>query len=202
MNKKTLLLAVVVCVMVLCYNPKPVFGAAPPTDAECVITVNVASIVEWSAEDFAPIDLDDQSGSQITSKADVSEGFITLTLWTNSNITLGADNTLHGPAELTHSRGDLDGNEDTLVTKYMLSTDGDGDPQTGADEDAVTASGSDVWEVYNTFLTPALAVTHFNTDGNVIVRLDVQATNDDNNVADVGLYEATQTITATWIEDN
>ena len=119
-------------------------------------------------------------------------------MWINCNVAISANNTASGPAELT------DGT-DILVTKYKISTDGDGDPATGATGTAVSNSNSDVWTEYDSFLATALQLTHFNTDGSVELTLEVEASNDPTGhkeVADSGDYTATQTITATWVSDN
>jgi hypothetical protein len=204
MNKTMLLVLTVICVVALSYYTSPAFGDAGQHDhATCDITVTVESIVEWEGVDneFPGIAL-----ANITAQNSSPSGSAVLTLWTNSNVTLTADNT--NLSQLTHQRGDGAPVEDTLVTWYKISTDGDGDPATGADSTAVTASASDVWTLHNLFLTAplaSLAITHFNGDGNVEVTLEVQATNEVTghmNVADVGLYEATQTITATWASEN
>ena len=195
MNKTMLLLLTVICVMVISYNPRPAFGDTGQNDAAtCDVNVIVDTIIEWEGANFAPIHL-----AHITAQASAPEGSSHYTLWTNCNVALSANNTT--ASQLTHQRGG-GANEDTLVTKYKISTDGDGDPNTGADSTAVQASHSDVYRTYDAFLTTALAITHFNTDGSAEVTLNVQATNDGDNVADTGNYEAVQTITATWGTDN
>jgi len=183
-----------ICVLVLvCLTGKVAFAADPGADAAtCAISVTVASIIEWEGANFAAIDLDAQEAA-ISAKAHTPEGSAAYTLWTNCNVELGADNT--GTSQLT------DGT-DVLITKYKISTDGDGDPETGAAAGAVTASSSDVYTVHNSFLSTALAITHFNTDGSAEVTLEVEASNEADEVADSGSYTATQTITATWTSDN
>ena len=195
MNKTMLLLLTVICVIVISYNPRPAFGGTGQNDAAtCDVNVIVDTIIEWEGANFAPIHL-----AHITAQASAPEDSKHYTLWTNCNVALSANNTT--TAQLTHSRGG-GAMEDTLVTKYKISTDGDGDPNTGATAGAVSASGSNDWKTYDQFLSTALAITHFNTDGSVEVTLNVQATNDADNVADTGNYEAVQTITATWVSDN
>ncbi|HBG25496.1 MAG: hypothetical protein A2Y10_14575 [Planctomycetes bacterium GWF2_41_51] len=188
-----------VCAVILGYNPKPAISADPGDDtATCAISVTVDTIIEWEGANFAAIDLDAQEG-HLTAQSSSPEGTSVYTLWTNCNLTLSADNT--ATAQLTHQRGG-GANEDALVTKYKLSTDGAGVIATGATVGAVGASGSNAYVLHNLFLATPLDITHFNTDGAVEVTLDVEATHDTDNVADSGLYEATQTITAAWASDN
>jgi len=203
MNKTKTLLVMAVCFIVLSYSLRPVFGDDAGSDpATCDITITVDSIVEWegtnsqgTAEPMPDITLAD-----ITDQASAPEGTSTLTLYTNSNIIITADNT--DAAELTHQR-DVSGHEDTLVTMYKISTDEAGVTATGATLSDVAACSASTWTVYSSFLTPTgLAITHYNTDGAVDVTLSVQATNDSGNVADTGSYLATQTLTATWVSDH
>lgn len=177
----------------VCITGNVAFGADPgPDSATCAISVTVNSIIEWEGANFAAIDLDSQEAA-ISAKAHTPEGSAAYTLWTNCNVELSADNT--GTSQLT------DGT-DTLITKYKISTDGDGDPASGADAADVAASGSDAYVVHSSFLSTALAITHFNTDGSVEVTLEVEASNEADEVADSGSYTATQTITATWTSDD
>jgi len=193
-----LLLLSAICLAVIVFTVELAFADDPgPDTAECDITVTVASIIEWDG-DFPAIDLDSQE-STLDSQADSPEGTSTFTLWTNCNLTLSSDQTVL--SQLYHSRGG-GANEDTLVTKYKISTDEAGVTATGATAAAVAASSSDTWTVHSDFLDTALAITHFNTDGAVEVTLEVEATNDSDNVADSGAYEATQTITTAWVSDN
>ena len=164
------------------------FAADPGDDsATCAVSVTVASIIEWEGGNFAAL-----APADITAQASAPTDSETYTLWTNCNVTLTATNT--DLAELTHSR-DGGAMEDTLVTKYKIAFDGDGATATGGTDSAD-------WILYSSFLSPALEITHFNTDGAVEVTLYVQATNDSDNVADTGLYQAVQTITAAWASDN
>ncbi len=193
MNKAKILLLIVICVMAICYNPKAAFAADPgPDAATCDITITVDSIIEWEGLAFAAINLDSQESS-ISAQADSPEGSSVYALWTNCNVALSADNT--ATAQLT------DGT-DVLVTKYKISTDGDGVAATGATAAAIAASGSDTYTLHNLFLATPLDIAHFNTDGAVEVTLAIEATNDTDEVSDSGNYTATQTITATWVSDN
>jgi hypothetical protein len=196
----------VICVMALSYYAGPAFGADPGSkDVTCDISVTVDTIIEWDTHDFATfvIDLDAQNNGHIIAQGTILEGSATTTLWTNCNVKLSADNlTDPNMALLTHQRTDTHGHHDALVTKYKITTDGDGDPYTGATLGAIGASSSTTWTDYDQFIATPLAITHVNTDGNVEVTLWVQASNDTDNVADAGLYTATQTITAAWDSDN
>lgn len=199
MNNLTKLLRLgAICIAVTFFTVELAFAADPGADAAtCAISVTVASIIEWDA-DFPAIDLDSQE-STLDSQADSPEGTSTFTLWTNCNLTLSSDQT--NAAQLYHNRGG-GATEDTLVTKYKISTDEAGVTATGATAAAVATSGSDAYLVHSSFLTAALAITHFNTDGAVEVTLEVEATNDADNVADTGAYSCVQTITTAWVSDN
>ena len=199
MNSLTkLLLLSAICIAVITFTVELALAADPGAkEATCAITVTVDTIIEWDG-DFPAIDLDSQE-STLDSQGDSPEGTSTFTLWTNCNLTLSSDQT--ALSQLYHSR-DGGANEDTLVTKYKISTDEAGVTATGATAAAVTASSSDTYTVHSSFLSTALAITHFNTDGAVEVTLEVEATNDSDNVADSGAYEATQTITTAWVSDN
>jgi hypothetical protein len=205
MNKTMLFVLTAICVMAFSYYASPVFGdSGGSDDATCAINVTVDSIIEWEGANFAAINLNTQA-AHITAQAQAPAGSAVYTLWTNSNVALSADNTT--ASQLTHSRGGGAGVEDTLVTKYMIHTDGDGDAiagisKTGATDVALAASAATAWTTYNNFLATPLAISHYNTDGATEVTLEVQATNDTDNVADRGAYTAVQTITATWVSDN
>lgn len=191
------LFLLLICVLV-CFTGKIAFAADPGDDAAtCAVSVTVTTIVEWDG-DFPAINLD-STESTLDSQADSPEGTSTFTLWTNANITLSSDQTT--ASQLFHQRGG-GANEDTLVTKYKIATDEAGVTATGATAADVATSGSDVYATYDTFLTAALAITHFNTDGAVEVTLSLEATNDSDNVADSGAYSGTQTITTAWVSDN
>ncbi|MGB8225444.1 MAG: hypothetical protein WCE45_01060 [Sedimentisphaerales bacterium] len=196
MNKfARFLLLTAICVIVISYSPMPAFGGNPGDDsATCAITVSVLSIIEWEGAAFPAIDIDAESDlAPIAAHADDPCGHSDFTLWTNCDVQLSADNT---------SLSRLTDGTDTLVTKYKILTDGDGDPCTGADAFAVGASSSDVFTLYSDFLAEPLDITHVNTDGSVEVTLWVQATNEDDEVSDSGDYTATQEITAAWVNDD
>lgn len=197
MNKfARFLLLTAICVIAISYSPMPVFGEDPGDSvATCAITVSVLSIIEWEGAAFPAIDIDAESAdAPIAAHADDPCGHSDFTLWTNCDVELSA-NIADNAARLT------DGT-DTLVTKYRILTDGDGDPCTGAATLAVAASSSDVFTLYSSFLSEPLDITHVPTDGSVEVTLWVQATNEADEVSDSGSYSATQTITAAWVNDD
>jgi len=79
----------------------------------------------------------------------------------------------------------------TLVTSYMLTDNGDGTNTTGgADQTSYT--------VYSSFLSPAYIITHVAGDGAVVITLYAKAENPSGEVADAGSYSAIQTLTAAW----
>lgn len=136
-------------------------------------------IMEWV--DFADILLSD-----ITSQAQTSQGNATVTLHTTGNAQISADET----AQLT------DGT-DTLVTEYKLTFDSAG----GTTGVGTGEGGGTEWQSYDVFLKTGTEgdVTYIADDNDVDVTLWVRASNNDNEVADSGLYGATQTLTVTWV---
>ena len=186
--KKKLLLLVFSAMIILIPVKLSLSAEVGPDSATCAVSVTVDSIIEWEGAAFPALVL-----AAITQQNSAPEDNDSFTLWTNCNVTLSANNT--AASQLT------DGT-DVLITKYKLTTDGDGTAASGADGDAVTASGSDAYALHNSFLTTPLAITHVNADGNVEVTLYAQATNDTDEVSDSGDYSATQTITATWASDD
>jgi len=147
----------------------------PPADATAAVTCTVAGIMEWSGN-FAGIDL-----ANITTQAGAVTGSAAVTLYTNGDVDISADNT--ATARLVNGSS-------VLVTEYRLEYDGDG----------VTATGGSTvdYTAYNSFLSSPSSITHISTDGAVGVTLKVRASNPASNVADAGAYTATQTLTATW----
>jgi hypothetical protein len=136
----------------------------------------------WHSTSVA-INIDSQTG-HITAQGDIREGSVVITLDVNgpleANIT--ADNST--TAQLHHG-------SDTLVTEYRLSFSGNGVTKTG---------GSDTsYETYDSFLkaTPA-NIKYVPGHDTVDVTLYVRASNVADNVADRGLYTATQILTVTW----
>ena len=151
-------------------------------DATASVTVTVADIMEWSGN-FSAIDLED-----ITTQTSAPTGSGTATLYTNGNVDITAD-IVGTEAQLALG---TDPNQ-TLVTSYMLTDDGGSDDGGGT---GGTDQGS--YTVYNLFLSPAYIITHVAGDGAVVIELHVEAKNELGDVADVGPYSATQTLTAAW----
>ena len=178
---------VLLAVLVLLLNVDPLFALDPgDSTADCIIQVTVDTIMEWVGN-FTTINL-----TTIDDQTDISAGLETQTIYANCNFEIGALNT---------TTAQLSSATDTLVTKYKLSSDGDGSSTTGATAGAIAASGSDTWTDYNNFLTTELAITHVDTDGAVVITLEVQATAPSGEVPDAGSYTATQTLTASWTSD-
>ncbi len=127
-------------------------------------------------DDFAPIVL-----SAISNQSDTPENSASATLYTSDDAEISADNS-------TTAR--LSFGIDDLVTEYRLSFDGDGSSATGGTPTS--------YETYNSFLTTAAAVTHVTDDNDVQITLYVRASNPAGEVADAGVYSATQTLTVQW----
>ncbi len=190
MKTKNRIFLVAACSVLLLSCSVKVYAADPGDSvATCDISLTVDSIIEWEGGAFPNINL-----TTITAHADSPEGQSNYTLWTNCNVTIAAD-TLTNDARLT------DGT-DTIRTEYQLSTDGDGDPATGADAAAIAASNSDEWTIHNLFLATPLLITHYNTDGGVEITLYVKAVQEADEVPDSGDYTAQQTLTAAWDSDD
>jgi len=185
---RKLLIALTV-VMALCLTMNLALAADPGDDtATADIEVTVNSILEWSAESYTKITLD-----AMTSEDATPEGSTVFTLYTNCNCEISADNTTAAELALT-----ADPNQ-TLVTSYKLTDDGDGSATTGGtDESGFTG--------YATFIpsASAYAITHVAGDGKDVITLYAKADfpGGEVMVADAGLYEATQTLTASWTSDD
>ncbi len=160
---------------IVCVFASSVAAQPADDDATCAVSATVDNIMEWEGN-FAAIDL-----GNITAQATVLTGTAAITLWINGDVHITADNT--AAALLTET-------DDTLVTQYGIAYDGDGTTATGGSTVAYTA--------YDSFLTTASEVTHFDEDGAVEVTLSARAANDTDNVADAGSYTAVQTLTASW----
>jgi hypothetical protein len=153
-----------------------ILAAPANSDATAAVSCTVDSVMEW-AGNFADITIADH----ITAQSTVVAGSAVVTLYTNGDVTISADNTT--AARLTQG-------SDFLATEYRLEYDGNGSAATG---------GTTVDYVpYNNFLATPSAVTHVGGDGAVDVTLGVRASNQVGNVADAGTYTATQTLTASW----
>ncbi len=132
----------------------------------------------WDSN-FAPISL-----LSIDSQDRVREGSATVTLHTTGNAQISADNTASGPAELSCAT-------DTLVTEYKLSFDGNGSSATGGSNTS--------YETYDSFLSTQSSITYVTDDNDVQVTLYVRASNRTDDVADSDTYNATQTLTVSWV---
>ena len=185
MNRLTkLLLLSAICIAVITFTAKSAFAADPGADtADCAISVTVNQIIEWEGTDFPAINL-----AQIDAKTDTPSGSAAYTLWVNCNVSLTANNTASGPAELSSASSDV------LKTEYYLAYDGNGAAATG---------GTDTtYAEYDSFISGGSAITHVDNDGSVEVTLYARASAAEADEApDAGAYSATQTITASWTND-
>jgi len=167
---------VVLMVYVLSGAPGSVLAAPPPAIATCKISCTVANIVEWSETQFPGIDL-----GELTAKNKQAIGETTLTLYTNGDVTITADNS--NTAELSFGIH-------ALLTKYKLKYDGSGIEQTGGSPTA--------WYPFDTFLKEGTDIVHIPTDGAVEVILSVGASVKKIHPQNSGQYTAIQTLTACW----
>ncbi len=142
----------------------------PPASATCRITCRVAEVVEWSNEAFDDIDL-----GEISPKRTETTGQSILTLYTNGDVIITADNS--ETAELSNGSRKLD-------TQYQLQFDSGISPTD--------------WCAYDAFLKEAVEITHNQTDGGVVVILSVKAHANDFQPGTGGEYTAVQTLTACW----
>ena len=149
----------------------------PSTTATCAISASVSEIMEWGGA-FPAINL-----ASITTQSQQVMGTATTTLYTNGNVDITADNTV--ASRLTSSGGG------TLVTEYSLAYSGDG---------VVATGGSAVlYATYDQFLSTPSLITHVAGSGAVVLTLGVMAANPSGNVSDATSYNATQTLTASWV---
>jgi hypothetical protein len=169
--------------LVLLLDANLVLADPANDDATASVTVTVADIMEWSGN-FSAIALPD-----ITTQTSAPTGSGTATLYTNGNVDITAD-IVGTEAQLKLG---TDPNQ-TLVTSYMLTDDGDGTNTTGGDDETD-------YTLYSSFLSsPAYAITHVAGDGAVLITLHAEAKNPSSEVADAGNYSAIQTLTAAWGE--
>jgi hypothetical protein len=174
------LFIVLLAVTMLCLNVIVALAAPSPDDATAAVTVTVDVIGEW-AGDFNTIAL-----STITAQGSAPTGSQATTLYTNGDVDITAD--VSTAAQLKKT---ADPNQ-TLVTSYKLTDDGDG---------GITATGGTdqtVYTVYDEFLGSPYAIIHAAGDGDVVITLYAEAKNLPGEIADAGAYSATQTLTATW----
>ena len=144
----------------------------------CPVFVRAVDYMYWDS-DFDPIAL-----LSIASQAQTREGNSTVTLFTSGDAEISANNTVSGPAELSCAT-------DVLVTEYKLTFSGNGSGATGG-------TGT-VYAEYDSFLSTAAAITYVTDDNDVDVTLWVRASNNTDEVADSDAYNATQTLTITWV---
>ncbi|MFC1677933.1 hypothetical protein ACFL3G_12845 [Planctomycetota bacterium] len=128
-------------------------------------------------------DFDEIALLSIDSQSQVREGSATVTLYTNGDAHISADNTASGPAELSCAT-------DILKTEYKLSFDGDGASATGG--------ANTSYETYDSFLSTESSITYVADDNDVEVTLYVRASNNTDDMADSGAYSAEQTLTVSW----
>ncbi len=159
--------------------PERASAQPPDDDAQCIINCTVGQIMEWAA-DFTTINLADITA--LSGAGSSQEGQETATLYTNGNVTIGAD-----------SGAELSNGTNTLTTKYQLAYDGDGTTTGTGGADVTT------WTLHSAFLSGGSTVTHMSGDGNVVVTLKVQASvPDPTDAPDAVAYQATQILTASW----
>jgi len=170
---------------VLLLDANLVWAEDPGDDtAKANVTVTVNTIMEWSEDSYTDITLT----PAIAAKSDAPWGSTNFTLYTNCNCEISAD-IVGTEAQLTLG---TDPNQ-TLVTSYKLTDDGDGTGTGGTDQAGYTE--------YSLFLSPAYTITHVAGDGVVVITLYAKAENPSEEVADAGAYSATQTLTASWTSD-
>lgn len=167
---------ILLAVCVLLSSQVLVPAVPPPSGAVCKISCTVANIVEWSETSFPEINL-----GSLTAKNKLAIGETTLTLYTNGNVIITADNS---------STAELSFGSHTLSTKYKLRYDGFGINQTGNRPTA--------WRSFDTFLNKGADIIHIPADGAVEVILSVRASIIKVRPENSGRYKALQTLTACW----
>ncbi|GAF68490.1 unnamed protein product, partial [marine sediment metagenome] len=136
----------------------------------------------WTSENFDPISL-----PNITSRNNQVSDSSSLILTTSGDAEISANNNVAAQLSCT----------DTLVTEYKLTFDNvGGTTGIGTGED-----GGSEWQLYSVFLTTGTEgnVTHVPDDNDVEVTLYVRASNNPDEVSDSDTYNATQTLTVTWV---
>jgi hypothetical protein len=150
----------------------------------------------WHSRDLDPPNI---SLGSISHQGDEREGSATIILDVNDTVPeayITAETS--SVSQLTYTGVDRV-IKDTLVTEYWIETDGDGVNSSGATEQAVIDSSAHIWTAYDHFLTTPLKITYRSGDSDgAVVTLHVKASNITDNVADSGLYSATQTLTVSW----
>ena len=175
MKSGRLSIVLLVAYLLLCM-PGLVSAIPPPDAAACKISCTVANIVEWSEPSFPGIDL-----GSLTAKNKHAIGETILTLYTNGDVTITADNS--NTAELSFG-------PHTLLTRYKLKYDGFAAKQTGSRPTA--------WCSFDTFLNKGTNIVHIPADGAVEVTLSVRASIKKIRPENSGRYNATQTLTVCW----
>jgi hypothetical protein len=137
----------------------------------------LAQQMSWLGN-FGPITL-----PAISSRTDVVTGNSTAEMELTGDCELSADNST--AARLSGPGGDV------LVTDYSVTFDGDGSSSSGAATVGYTA--------YDSFLSPPALITYVASDDRVEVTLHARAQNPAGDLANVGAYTATQTLTLTWV---
>jgi len=134
------------------------------------------------------IDIDTQDG-HITKQSDIRVGSTAITMsisGADTEAIITADNS--SAAQLKDTDG---GATDTLVTEYKLEFDGNGSSESGGTNTE--------YATYDTFLSGGgVEVKYSNNDYDVVVTIYVRVSNRSDNVADAGVYSATQTLTVMW----
>jgi biopolymer transport protein ExbD len=134
-------------------------------------------------DDFAQIEL-----PNISSQSQTPQSSATVTLYLSGNAQITADDTT--AAQLSCAT-------DTLVTEYKLTFDSAG----GTTGVGTGGDGGTEWQSYDTFLKTGTEgdVTYVADDNDVQVTLWVKASNNADEVADSDTYNATQTLTISWV---
>ena len=167
---------ILLTVCILASSQVSVIAVPPPTSVACKISCTVANVAEWSETQFPDIDM-----GEITANNKQVAGETALTLYTNGDVAITADNS--DVAELSFG-------PHILLTEYKLRCDGSGIKQTGS---KLTA-----WRSFDTFLKEGTDIVHIPTDGAVEVTLSVRASIKKIGPEDSGQYNAVQTLTAYW----
>jgi hypothetical protein len=169
-------LTILLLISIFCSTEASVFAASPPAVAACKITCTVSEIVEWSQASFPDIDL-----GTLTVHNKQAAGEAELTLYTNGDITIIADNS---------NNAELSFGPHALLTEYKLRYDGSGINQTGGRPTE--------WCSFGTFLKEGADIIHIPADGAVEVILSVKASIEEITPENSGQYNAIQTLTACW----
>jgi hypothetical protein len=174
MNSRGFAILLLLCV--LFSTTVLVSAVPPPTSATCKITCIVSEVVEWSQTSFPDIDL-----GELTVQNKQAAGEAELTLYTNGDVTIIADNS---------NNAELSFGPHALLTEYKLRYDGSGVNQTGGRPTE--------WCSFDTFLKGGTDIIHAPADGAVEVILSVKASIKEIRPENSGQYNAIQTLTVCW----